>query len=123
MSTAPEPFRLSQAIKLILPREHGSWSLALEPLALGMLAAPSKPGVTLVAAALSGFFLRRPLRLVLSGKPDPRRSLAFAWVAGLGVLALVNLLLAAERGGLARLWPHGRIITDQRPRLCNLCAR
>jgi hypothetical protein len=43
--------------------------------------------------------------LVLGGKPDPRRSLAFACVAGLGVLALVNLLLAAKPGGLARLWP------------------
>jgi hypothetical protein len=104
MNTVPEPFRLSRAIKLIMPREHGSWSLALEPLALGMLAAPSKPGVALAAAALSGFFLRRPLRLVLGGKPDPRRSLAFVCVAGLGVLALVNLLLAAKLGGISRLW-------------------
>jgi hypothetical protein len=105
MSTASESSRVSGAIKLILPREHGSWSLALEPLALGMLAAPSKPGIALAAAALSGFFLRRPLRLVLKGKPDPRRSLAFACIAGLGMLALVNLLLIAQSGVSWRLWP------------------
>jgi len=105
MTTASERFRLSRAVQLILPREHGSWSLALEPLALGMLAAPSKPGVALAAAALSGFFLRRPLRLLLSGKPDPRRSLALICVAGLGMLALSNLLLAAGLGGISRLWP------------------
>src|SRR3974377_1668220 len=63
MKMVSEPSRLSQAVKLILPREHGSWSLALEPVAFGMLAAPSTPGLALAAAAISGLFLRRPLKL------------------------------------------------------------
>jgi hypothetical protein len=105
MKAVSEPSRLSQAVKLVLPREHGSWSLALEPVALGLLAAPSKPGLAVAAAAISGFFLRRPLKLMLNGKPDARRSLAFAGVAGLGLFALGNLLLLAKVGGISRLWP------------------
>ena len=47
---------------VFLPREHGSWSLALEPLALGLLVVPSAAGAALAAAALAGFFARRPLK-------------------------------------------------------------
>jgi hypothetical protein len=40
---------------VILPKEHGSWSLALEPIALGLLVAPSWAGGSLAVAVLAGF--------------------------------------------------------------------
>lgn len=93
------------AMRLALPREHGSWSLALEPLALGLLVAPSRAGIPLALAGIAGFFLRRPTRLLLQSQPDPRRSLAMlAW----GILlppALAALLITAHWGGFSKLWP------------------
>ncbi len=105
MTTGLEKSHTRQAIKLILPKEHGSWSLALEPLALGLLVAPSAAGSLLAVAVLSGFFLRRPLKVVLSRKPDPRRLLAFGCVAALTASAFASLLLAMKFDGVMRLWP------------------
>ncbi len=105
MTGEPADSRLRQIASLILPREHGSWSLALEPVALGVLAAPSAAGVALAAAALTGFFLRRPFKLVLSNKSDPRRTLAIGCTIILAMFALVNLLLAARIAGALKLWP------------------
>jgi hypothetical protein len=65
VATVSESFSVREIIKLILPKEHGSWSLALEPLALGLLAAPSLAGGPLAIAAIAGFFLRRPLKILL----------------------------------------------------------
>jgi hypothetical protein len=48
-----------------LPSEHGGWSLTLEPVALGLLVAPSWPGLALGAAALVAFVARTPLKVVL----------------------------------------------------------
>lgn len=53
---------------VFLPKEHGSWSLALEPLALGLLVAPSLAGGALAGAVLAGFFARRPLKAALARK-------------------------------------------------------
>ncbi|MGD0743587.1 MAG: YwiC-like family protein [Verrucomicrobiota bacterium] len=105
MTCEPENSRARQAARLILPKEHGSWSLALEPLALGLLAAPSTAGGWLTVAALAGFFLRRPFKLAWGRKPDPRRRLAFECAAGLVTLAFAGLSLAAMSGGVAQLWP------------------
>jgi len=93
------------AVELTLPKEHGSWSLALEPLALGLLIAPSAAGVALAVAATSGFFLRRPLKIFLRESDCERWKIARASVLILTVVALANLALAAEIGGFARLWP------------------
>lgn len=93
------------AIRLVLPKEHGSWSLALEPIALGLLTVPSKAGVPLAFAAIAGFFLRHPLKLLLSAKPDPRRSLAGFCAGTLILLAVGGLLFAAQLDGAAQLWP------------------
>ncbi len=54
-----------------LPTEHGGWSLTLEPVALGLIVAPSAAGFLLGVAALLAFLLRAPLRVVLV---DARRS-------------------------------------------------
>lgn len=86
-----------------MPKEHGSWSLALEPLVLGLLAAPSIAGLWIALAALTGFLLRRPLRLAWRDSDPLRRRLAgqilflgtmFAAIAfGLGVAAAARSVL------------------------------
>ena len=92
--------------ELLLPKEHGSWSLAFEPVALGLLVAPSWPGAALALAAAAGFFLRRPLKLTVTlPADDPRRAAARPWVAVLLLFALAGLAGAARLGAGAALWP------------------
>ncbi|HVT71707.1 MAG TPA: YwiC-like family protein [Lacunisphaera sp.] len=88
-----------------LPKEHGSWSLALEPIALGLLAAPSRAGGTLALAAVAGFFARRPLKLALAAAPSARRGAARELVVLLSALAAAGMFEALVLGGLAPLWP------------------
>lgn len=104
IATISEKFSFREAVKLTLPKEHGSWSLALEPLALGMLVAPSAAGGAIVCAAIAGFFLRRPLKLVSSGKSDPRVPLASCLVIVLLMLTIACLFLAVALGGAKNLW-------------------
>lgn len=61
---------------VVMPREHGSWSLALEPVALGVLLAPSLAGGYLTAATFAAFLARRPLKLALSEPLPVRRTSA-----------------------------------------------
>jgi hypothetical protein len=100
-----ERIGIREAVKLTLPKEHGSWSLALEALALGMFVAPSVAGCALVWAAVAGFFMRRPLKLALSDKPDPRILLASVVVIALSIIVITSLLLAALFGSMKNLWP------------------
>ena len=48
-----------------VPSEHGGWGLTLEPVLLGLLIAPSIPGVLLGIVALVAFLVRTPLKLVV----------------------------------------------------------
>lgn len=84
---------------VVWPKEHGSWSLALEPIALGLLAAPSHPGCLFAAALIAAFFARRPLRIAfLEARPERRRHarlalavcVAVACVCALGAVALAG---------------------------------
>src|SRR6516162_7239992 len=77
---------LRQAAQLVLPKEHGSWSLALEPVALGLFVAPSAGGGALAVAAMAGFLMRRPLKLGVAAKTDPRRLMAVACVSLLSII-------------------------------------
>jgi hypothetical protein len=86
---------------LVRPREHGSWSLALEPLALGLLVAPSGAGLTLAAATVAAFFARRPLRLWWEGGADTGQ--AANALLGCSELALSAAALAVLLGGTAWL--------------------
>ncbi len=106
MTLTVDKFSWRAAIQLSLPKEHGSWSLALEPVAFGLLVAPSAAGGALAVAALAGFFLRRPLRLALRGRLDARQvePLILSLLV-LSTLALGGLLLAAKFGGVEKLWP------------------
>lgn len=92
-------------MQLALPKEHGSWSLALEPVAFGLLVAPTGAGAGLAMAAVSGFFLRRPLKLLLSHKNDPRQPLALVGLAILSLIGLAGLLLAVRYGAVGGWWP------------------
>lgn len=105
MTLTVEKFQWREAVKLTLPKEHGSWSLALEPVAFGLLVAPSAAGAALALAAVSGFFLRRPMKLLLSRKNDPRQSPAAVGLAVLSLAGLAGLLMAVRFGATGGWWP------------------
>jgi hypothetical protein len=99
----------SQAIRLsslLLPREHGSWSIVLEPVALGLLTAPSAAGAALAGAVVSLFLARRPLRLWLDARntAERRRHAARAYLT-LTMIAVGAGLTAGKLGGIGALWP------------------
>ena len=96
------PARLGRAI---WPKEHGSWSLALEPVALGLLAAPSAAGAGIAVAAVAGMLLRRPIKLVADDRGKARRPAALGAVVALGLAAAAGLAVGGWIGGPARLWP------------------
>ncbi len=105
MTLTVEKFSWRAAIQLTLPKEHGSWSLALEPVAFGLLVAPSAAGGTLAVAALAGFFLRRPLKILLCELDCERWKIARASVFVLTIFAAVGLLLAVRLGRVENFWP------------------
>ncbi|HXY38871.1 MAG TPA: YwiC-like family protein [Vicinamibacteria bacterium] len=91
-----------------LPVEHGGWGFLLEPLALGLVLAPSPGGLALAPAALCAFLARHPLRLLLMdrrrGTPYPRTALAARFLLAylVGALALLALGLVLARSAV---WP------------------
>jgi hypothetical protein len=90
---------------IFLPREHGSWFLVLEPLALGLLLAPSWAGGALAAATLAGFFARRPLKPAFSPVHSLRRRVARETLLMWSALAVAGLFEAVVLGGATALWP------------------
>lgn len=97
---------------LLLPREHGSWSLALEPLALALIVAPSGPGAALAGGAIALFFARRPWQAARAGDARLRTALValgvLATVAlGAFVLGIAQAPDAAATGGLLTTMPAG----------------
>lgn len=60
---------------LALPAEHGGWCFLVEPVALGLLVAPSWSGALTAVAATFAFLMRHPLRLAWQ---DARRGRVFA---------------------------------------------
>ena len=91
---------------LFLPKEHGSWSLAFEPVLLALLVAPSAAGAALALAAAAGFFTRRPLKLALTlPATDPRRTAARTGAVILALLDCAALAGAAALGSVRLLWP------------------
>ncbi len=90
---------------IFLPKEHGSWSLAFEPLALGMLLAPSAAGVALLAMAMAGFFARRPLKTAFAEQHSERRRDAREALVMLLTLMLAGGFEVLVLGDAVALWP------------------
>lgn len=85
------------------PKEHGSWSLAFEPLALALLVAPSLPGALFALSLAAGFFARRPLKAAFSERRPERRADSRRALAGCLALALLAFGAAIALGGTAWL--------------------
>ena len=92
---------LARCRELAWPKEHGSWSLALEPLAFALIAAPSAAGACLAGAVTAGFFARRPLRIACRDARPDRRKDAFAIVVACAIVALAAFAGALHLGGIA----------------------
>lgn len=84
---------------IALPVQHGGWGFWLEPVLVGLLAAPSAAGVWLALAGLGAFLLHQPLRLavkdLLRGRFYVRTRWAWRFAALYGAAALVCFALAA----------------------------
>ncbi len=82
-----------------LPAEHGGWGFTLEPIFLGILAAPSAALPWLGVSALSLFLSRHPLRLVLGDlkrrKWFPRTNQALQMALLYGTVTFTSLGIAA----------------------------
>ncbi|HYW69750.1 MAG TPA: YwiC-like family protein [Pyrinomonadaceae bacterium] len=94
---AKTPARNGVRLKTIaLPVEHGGWGFLLEPMALGLLLAPSLPGGFLALSAVAFFLARQPLTLVALNRH--RYSPRTAWArifAALYVLIGISTFSAA----------------------------
>lgn len=101
-ATASSPPRIKD---ILLPKEHGSWSLALEPIALGLIAAGSIPGAVLAAGAFAGFLMRRPLQLATAPTRDGRTGTARLVAAALAVIAGTCVFAAGSVAGFVSLLP------------------
>ncbi|HMM29433.1 MAG TPA: YwiC-like family protein [Aggregatilineaceae bacterium] len=92
-----------------LPPEHGGWGFLLEPIALGLLVAPSWAGFFLGVAALGAFLMQHPLKLAYT---DRRRGRRYARTAAAervlvvyAALAMAGFVVAVALGGLTPLLP------------------
>lgn len=103
--TPPPAVRSASAGTVFLPKEHGSWSLALEPLALGLLVAPSWAGGALAGTVLAGFFARRPLKAAFDPLPSVRRRAARRVLGLWSVLAVAGLVEAGVLASWSAVWP------------------
>jgi hypothetical protein len=103
---SPEPVRLKA---IALPAEHGGWGLLLEPVVLGLLLAPSRSGVALALAALAGFLLHHPVKLLLQDLRRrallPRTRIAARVAAAYLAVALAGLGAAFASGERAAFVP------------------
>lgn len=95
-----EAFARSESVNLrplALPTEHGGWGILLEPVALGLLVAPSWSGGMIAIAALFAFLARQPLKLALQdalrGRSYPRTS--WCWMFAMSYATVASLACAS----------------------------
>lgn len=103
-ATTRWPAPAAPVSSVFLPKEHGSWSLVLEPLALGLLVAPSAAGGALMVTALAGFFARRPFKAFFAPAATRRRAAGQA-VLIFFALGFAGLSVALVLRGIGPLWP------------------
>ena len=94
---------------IALPVEHGGWSFLAEPIALGLLVAPSAAGVAVAIATTSGFLVRHPGRLFWKNRhrldASPRFGVARNFAAGYAIVGVVALAVAGATAGVRTLLP------------------
>jgi len=94
---------------IALPVEHGGWSFLAEPIALGLLVAPSAAGVAVAIATASGFLVRHPGRLYWKNRHrldvSPRFVIARNFAVGYAVVGLLALAAAGAMSGVRPLLP------------------
>ena len=82
---------------LALPPEHGCWGLLLEPIVIGLVAAPSRAGALIALAATGVFLSRQPLKVLLNDVAAGRRAARTYTAALLAVSYLAAAAAAAAR--------------------------
>ena len=81
MEIALQPPKNNALAKSIaLPLEHGAWGFLFEPLAAGVLLAPSPAAPWITLMVVGAFLLRQPLKFLIpdwfAGKKLPRTAIA-----------------------------------------------
>jgi hypothetical protein len=101
-----EALAWSESLKLrplALPTEHGGWGILLEPVALGLLVAPSLAGLMIAVAALLAFLARQPLKLAMQDglrrRVYPRTSWCCLFAVTYATFASLFFALALAGGG------------------------
>lgn len=93
-----------------LPAEHGGWGFLFEPIALGLVVAPSIAGACIAVMSVGIFLARHPLKLVwLDRKRRANRARTrLAALVGLsyGLVAALGLAGAVRFGGVRVLVPY-----------------
>ena len=85
--------------ELVLPKEHGSWAFAFEPIALGLLIAPSPAGGWLaLAMAVAQVRLDAAARIIVADDAGPANAVKFTTVQGDVVSFVVRLMACAPDG-------------------------
>ncbi len=88
---------------------HGGWGLLLEPILIGLIAAPSRTGLLLAVTMAAAFLARQPLKIVMADlaarRRVPRGGPAASFAAAYLTLAIGAGAWAAARAGMAVLTP------------------
>ncbi len=101
---------MSVSIKSVaMPAQHGGWGFLIEPLLIGLIAAPSWGGVGLVIAAFGVFLMHQPLKITFKDWRKRRRyartRLAERFVMLYGVMALGGFVIALAAADSAFVIP------------------
>jgi hypothetical protein len=91
---------------LVRPREHGSWSLVLEPLVFGLIIFPSFAGLIFCLAVLSLFLARRPWQRHFADEGVRRRQAVRVFCS--------LVVLGAALAGLALIFRVGKLCLTNR---------
>jgi len=86
---------------LALPYEHGAWGFLLEPIAVGLLIAPSRAGALVALGALFAFLARHPARFavrdLVTRKRVPRTRVCVLLTLAYGSVAITAFCFVGLR--------------------------
>ena len=95
-ATAIRPKSNVPAKSIALPIEHGSWGFLFEPLALGLLLAPSLSAPFISLLVVGAFMARQPLKFLLAdwkqGRRLPRTEIALKFALIFGGIAAAGFV-------------------------------